>query len=592
MALSTVRVSVLGVLLSATSAVAAELVVGSGDLTAGSAVLLARSDVPGVVTFEVSTTPDFSSIVGTGTAVVPAGLTPSKLDVVGLSPAQRYFFRATDAAGLSASGTFRTPAPLGVRQPLRVATMTDWQQSPPFPTVRNVADRRPDLILKLGDTIYADTETRGLPGVRQARTLEQFRAKHREIISRSGLSATPDNFMAAAYASAAMFNTIDDHEVVDNFAGGAAPGLSPDAPLVHPTEPPLFTDPVPFVNQTRAYRDAMQAYVEYHPMRPTVWSGTGDARVDGVPRLYRHQTFGSTASITMLDSRSFRDAQVAPVGNPTDPAAVSAFLARTFTPGRTLLGRPQLEALKADLLQNQRDGVVWKLVVIPEPIQNFGVVNAEDRFEGYAAERTELLSFIHTHNIENVVFIAGDFHGTIVNNLAYQVPTAGGLVSVPVNAFEVVTGPVGFFNGRFGPAVANLAAAAGLITPAQLAFYNTLPEAGKDAFIRGLVDAQVTALGYSPIGLEDSGLNATLLQGSYFAAHGFSWTEFDIDARDQLTVTTWSIDAFSDAQALADPQRVLSLQPRVVSQFVVAPIPEPASLAWLAPAVVLLARRR
>jgi hypothetical protein len=52
-----------------------------------------------------------------------------------------------------------------------------------------------------------------------------------------------------------------------------------------------------------------------------------------------------------------------------------------------MLGNPQLERLEADLLAAQDDGIVWKFVMVPEPIQNLGPVGAADRFEGYAAER-------------------------------------------------------------------------------------------------------------------------------------------------------------------------------------------------------------
>jgi len=263
---------------------------------------------------------------------------------------------------------------------------------------------------------------------------------------------------------------------------------------------------------------------------------------------------------------------VSPVADPTNPLSIAAFLASTFSPGRTLLGEPQLERLKADLLADQAAGVTWKIVVIPEPIQNFGVVNAEDRFEGYAAERSELLGFIDAAGIENVVFVAGDFHGTIVNDLAYQVPGPGGLDSIPIPAFEIVTGPIAFFDGRFGPSVASIAAAAGLITPEEFAFYQSLDTPGKDDFVRALVDAQLLPLGYSPVGLEDAALiDAELLEGSYFAAHTFSWTELDVDERQRLTVTTWGIEAFDDAAAEADPEAVLSLEPQVVSRFRVNP---------------------
>jgi phosphodiesterase/alkaline phosphatase D-like protein len=555
-------------LLSATAS--AQLVVGSGDVSTEAVVLFAKSEVAGELLIEYSTDPRLALDVSSVRVVVKDPQVPTRELVTRLKPGTQYYLRATSADGAIASGRFRTLDPLGARPAVRIATTTDWQQSPPFVTLSNLPDRNPDVILKLGDTIYADAETRGLPGVVQARTLEQFRIKHREIIS-SAFGIPGDDFMTPVLAAAPLFATIDDHEIVDNFAGGAAPGESPDAPLVNPGEPPLFTDPVEFVNQTQAYIDALQAFAEHHPVVDEVWSGTGDPRVDGRPKLYRHRTLGSTASITLLDSRSFRDVQLPPVANPLDPASVGAFLASTFTPGRTLLGGPQLAQLKSDLLADQQAGVTWKLVVIPEPIQNFGVVNAEDRFEGYAAERTELLAFIEQAEIDNVVFVSGDFHGTIVNNLAYQVPTAQGLLSVPIPAFEVVTGPVAFFSGRFGPAVANIALAAGIISPQQFAFYESLDTAGKDQFVRTLVDAQVVPLGYSPVGLEDSTLDAELLEGAYFAAHGFSWTEFDIDDAETLEVTTWSIEAFDDATAEADPAAVLALGPQIVSRFRVHP---------------------
>ncbi len=49
-------------------------------------------------------------------------------------------------------------------------------------------------------------------------------------------------------------------------------------------------------------------------------------------------------------------------------------------------------------------GITWKYVMIPEPIQNLGILAVGDRFEGYVAERTEILKFIHDHDIGTVVF--------------------------------------------------------------------------------------------------------------------------------------------------------------------------------------------
>jgi len=603
----------------------------TGDVTQDTAVLWTRSDAPGDVTFEYSTTPDFSSNVQSMTVSVADPTVPAKQVLSGLTPGTDYYVRATSGTETT-GGQFTTPAAPGTRSGLRIAALSDWQQAPPFTAIKNVPQRDPDLVLKLGDTIYADLETPGVPGVSQARTLQQFRAKHAEVLSARPGGATTGpfaNHMRAVYAQAPVLSTIDDHEIVDNFAGGAAPGDSPDAPDIGSSQQRLFTDgtgatignPVPtgaaFVNETTVYQDALQAYEEYHPLNPQVWTGTvnpatgigPDPRMEGKPKLYRHVTYGSDASVTMLDSRSFRDAQLDPPADVTDPAEVQQFFTAAFDPTRTLLGRAQVEQLKADLLSAQQTGTTWKFVTIPEPIQEFGIVNAEDRFEGYAAERSELLGFIDQAGIENVVFLAGDFHGNIVNDLSYQAPGPGGLSNIRTNAFEVVTGPVSFFDGRFGPNVANLAAAAGFLSQEDKAFYDGLPVAedmddtvnDKDDFIKNLVNQQIALSsmgGANPIGLDDTNLiDATLLQGDYLSGHRFAWTELDIDAATQeLIVTIWGIDGFSeqdvlDAIAADDLSAIEDLTPGIVSQFAVNPIPEPGSLTLLLGTLALLRRR-
>src|SRR5262249_48988024 len=151
---------------------------------------------------------------------------------------------------------------------------------------------------------------------------------------------------------------------------------------------------------------------------------------------------------------------------------VVPFLVGTFDPNRSMLGEVQLERLKQDLLDARDKGITWKFVMLPEPIQNGGpITDAGDRFEGYAAERTELLKFIDDNHIENVVFVAGDSHLYTVNNLTYQ-EYAGG-PQIASSAFEVVVPSVG---GHVpGPLLAFGAAYLGLITEAEFAFYNSLP---------------------------------------------------------------------------------------------------------------------
>jgi phosphodiesterase/alkaline phosphatase D-like protein len=225
--------------------------------------------------------------------------------------------------------------------------------------------------------------------------------------------------MADLRANTALFVTIDDHEVANDFAGGAA--VSSDS---------RFDQTGRLINETQLYRDGLKAFVEFNPLKETTYQTPGVPRTDGKPKLYRSARYGQAACLFLLDARSFRDSELATPEDPNNALQVGAFLFQSFDlnpsapvqplPRRTMLGQAQLSDLKSDLIAAERAGVTWKFVDVPEPIQNLGVLAASDRFEGYAAERSELLGFIHTNHIRNVVFISADIHGTLINNLTFQ----------------------------------------------------------------------------------------------------------------------------------------------------------------------------
>ena len=72
------------------------------------------------------------------------------------------------------------------------------------------------------------------------------------------------------------------------------------------------------------------------------------------------------------------------------------------------------------------------------PIQQFYAL-PYDRWEGYAAERTKLLTFLRD-NVKNVVFLTTDVHANMVNDARLQTLEAGGPVNTGI--IEVTTGPV------------------------------------------------------------------------------------------------------------------------------------------------------
>ncbi|WZI66359.1 MAG: phytase [Gloeotrichia echinulata IR180] len=555
--------------------------VASGDTTQNSTVLWTRATTLGAVKFEYSTKADFSSIAGTTTATVTNAQQPVKVDVTGLTPGTDYYYRVTDAVGATATGKFSTAAAPGTQAGLRFGVSGDWRgELSPYPAISNADDRNLEFFIKLGDTIYADYPS---PGVKnpdgtekaQSKTLEDYRAKNAEVYSKS----YGQNTWGDLRASTSILATIDDHEVVNDFQGGE------DLAKASAADQALFGATSGLVNDSPLYENGLQAFQEYNPISDQFYAQIGDARTDGERKLYRYNTYGSDAATFILDARSFRDAGLPGVANTNDAAQVGDFLAKSFNPNRTMLGRRQIEDLKRDLLQAQKDGITWKFINVPEPIQNLGVVGASDRFEGYAAERTEILKFIKDNRISNVVFIAADIHGTVVNNLTYQL--APGQEQIATTAFEVTTGSVAF-DAPFGQTVADLATAVGLLTPAQKAFYDSLPIANdadstpndKDDFIKQVVNGGLTALGYDPVGLNNNlsqangVINAKLLQGDYVATHTYGWTEFNIDPQTQkLTVTTYGIDPYSRLQLEANPSAVVNLQPKIVSQFEVTPNP-------------------
>ena len=563
--------------------------VASGDTTQDSTVLWTRSLAEGEVIFEYSTDADFNSIVGTVTATVEETNIPVKVEVTGLEAGTDYYYRVTDAAGTTAEGIFETAAEVGTQAGLSFGVTGDWRgELAPYPAITNVAEQELDFFVEHGDTIYADI---GSPAVinpdgtrkEQVETLDEYRAKHNEVYSeRFGLNAWAD-----VRSSTSILATIDDHEVINDFAGGA-PASSDER----------FPETEGLINDTELFENGLQTFQEYNPLRDDFYGETGSDRTDGERKLYRYNTYGSDAAVMVLDTRSFRDEAIAGPEDFTNPEQVAQVLTQTLTEDITMLGEVQLEDLKQDLVAADHAGITWKFVMVPEPMQNiFPGINT-DAFEGYGKERTEILKFLTENEIDNVVFVAADVHTTFVNNLTYQEEPFG--EQIPTNIFGVTTGAVAF-DAPTGEFLGNLFVSG---NPEAEALYNSLPIApdtdnipdDKDDFVEQAINSTLLEpLGFDPLGLDNNlpqaeGLiDAELIQGDYFVGHTYGWTQFDIDPQtQQLTVTTYGIEAYTEdellalrlrsgltpsgVEALENTEDILSRTPEVVSQFVVNPV--------------------
>lgn len=530
---------------------AARVMVATGDVMQTSVVVLVQPTLAGNVDVRVARDPAFSDLVAEFQSPVPNVSVPLKTELINLTAGTRYYVEARDAGGASRVATFVTPAPVDERRGLRFGVTGDWRgELAPYPAVSNVASRQLDFFVALGDTIYADVPSPAVPAP-QCLTLDDFRRKHAEVYA----DALGQTSLADIRATTAWFSDLDDHEVTNDFAGGADPNSHP-----------LFAGADgEFINQTPLFEAALQAFHEQHPIAEEIYGDTGDARTAGRRKLYRARRFGRDAAVFMLDARSFRDEEIP--GLLDLGGSAEQFFQDSFEPGRTMLGAAQLEELQDDLLAAGDAGVTWKFVLVPEPIQNLGPLMGEDRFEGYAWERTQLLRFIDEHDIRNVVFIAADIHCTIVNNIEYQLEY--GQPQILTDTWEISTGAVAYA-APFGPTVASIVAAIPVFGPLFELLYNSLDRDGKDQLLAGAMNSLLEGWGLDPIGLDGSGIPATLLAGSWVSLHTYGWTEFSVDSATQrLTVTTYGIDWYDRDELLADPVGVVSRTPQIVSQFVV-----------------------
>jgi alkaline phosphatase D len=132
-------------------------------------------------------------------------------------------------------------------------------------------------------------------------------------------------------------------------------------------------------------------------------------------RVYRSTRWGRTAEVFVLDSRSER--------RPSTRTSSNA----------QYLSRAQMNWLKAGLAASP---CTFKVILNSVPVTNFpGLFDfvANDRWEGYAAARTEILSFIDDEQLGGVLWVSGDFH----LGSAGRVSPSG----VGSRAIEVLAGP-------------------------------------------------------------------------------------------------------------------------------------------------------
>ena len=294
-----------------------------------------------------------------------------------LRPGEQYFYRFFTCDENSPVGRFKLARPADSQEPVRIGFFSCQAFEAGFYTphagLANEADL--DYVVCLGDYIYEKPFYEGprTDTVGNVQTLEEYRRKY-------ALYHTDQRLLEVRRLHP-MIAIWDDHEVEDNYAAGR-PG----------TETSDNERRTPFAaRQAAGYR----AFFEHMPR----------IRVPEDPdRTYGSLSLGAHADQFLLDQRRYRDDQ---------PCGDEFFVpcAESEAPGRTFLGAEQKRWFTEALAGSRAS---WKLVANAAMIMSLdgpprNEVN-KDQWDGYAAERAEILDTLAARGVKDVSFVTGDIH--------------------------------------------------------------------------------------------------------------------------------------------------------------------------------------
>lgn len=400
--------------------------VASGDPLPDSVIIWTRvtvseDAVPGSnkgqdanVKWQVATDPNFQNIASEGTVKATAASDHTvKVDAKGLKPATDYFYRFVWDDKTSPVGKTHT-APEGTARlseyKLAVASCANWECGY-FGAYRGMAEQAEagniDVVVFLGDYIYEypTGEYAGKSGVsrphaplHEITTLKDYRERY-------GRYRTDKN-LQAAHAAAPWVVVWDDHESAnDSWREGAENHTEGEEG-----------------KWVQRVSDAEQAYLEWLPSRATRPSAAG--------KIYRSYRFGDLINLTMMDLRSYRDEQQ------------SALSLKNGAAGRTMLGSEQFKWVEGQVTESD---TVWNVLgnsvmispmqighvpptmkdnrlanqVLKDFTQSTGIVVNSDQWDGYRAERAELLKVLSQTKPHTLV-LTGDIHSEWAHSLQYD----------------------------------------------------------------------------------------------------------------------------------------------------------------------------
>ena len=357
----------------------------AGFPTQRSAILMTRVaglERGGTIRYEVARDPGFDRVVESGETRVRQNSDFTTREIVrSLQPGERYWYRFETGRRSSPVGTFRTRRPPDSAEPVRIGFFSCQGWQPGYYTAHaGLAAEDLDLVVSLGDYIYELTDddgpredTIGPLGDGEAQTLAEYRQKYHLYQSDPNLQATH-----AAHGFACVW---DDHELESGWQGP------------HEGETQGRPRRVPYSERVRNGR---RAFFEHLPV----------PRIRGASaQIYRQIPLGRSAELFMLDLHSYASNYVCGFAIPPRPCPEAE------NPALTMLGGAQKEWLKGGL---ERSGATWKVLANSLMMMSLDLYPGQafnwSQWDGYPAERRELMQHVLDRGIGGVVAISGDIH--------------------------------------------------------------------------------------------------------------------------------------------------------------------------------------
>ena len=390
------RINVEGELQTAYGGSPFTLGVASGDPTPDGMVLWTRlmtgmdeaPETTFAVQWEVATDEAFRNVTQTGeTTVLPQLAHSVHVEIENLESGRDYWDRFHAGDATSPVGRTRTAPPRNVdidRFSFIFASCQHYERGW-YTAFRHMAEEPVRLVVHLGDYIYEDGPGRGpdlvrLHDARETRSLEDYRARY--ALYKSDLD------LQAAHAECPWVFTPDDHEVDNDFANDhGEDGTSREA----------------FLRRRAA---AFQALYEHLPLRSR-------SIPDGpYMQLYRRMCFGTMMQLHVLDTRQYRTPQPCG-GRRATPCA------ERHTEGSTILGADQRSWLLSGLDRSTaRYNILANQVFMAQLLEGQDKLTLPmDKWDGYPADRQQVLDFLGERQPSNPIIITGDIHSNWVNDL-------------------------------------------------------------------------------------------------------------------------------------------------------------------------------